>query len=108
MKIRQWVMIPILGAALQLVAFGEVAPPTGKALRHNQEGRLTNLSPAERKEVEAARQTAMQDPTVQAAREKMEQARQAFQSAMDAAMLKADPSIQPILDKMHMHEEPAD
>ena len=101
-------MIPILGAALQSVAFSEVAPQTGKGLRHNEQGRLANLSPAERREVETARQTAMQDPTVQAAHEKMEQARQAFQSAMDAAMLKAEPSIQPILDKMHLHDEPAD
>ena len=100
MKIRQWMMIPILGGALQLVAFSEVSQQTGKGWHHNQQGRLANLSPAERQELEAARQKAMQDPIVQAAHEKMEQARQAFQNAIDAAMLKADPSIQPILDKM--------
>jgi len=64
------------------------------------EQRLANLSPEERQKFEAARQKAMQDPSVQAAHDKMRQAHQEFQDAMRAAMLKADPSIQPILNKM--------
>jgi len=42
----------------------------------------------------------MQDPAVQAAHDKMRQAHKEFRDAMHAAMLKADPSIQPILNKM--------
>lgn len=42
----------------------------------------------------------MQDPSVQAAHEKMKQAHQEFMTSMHAAMLKADPSIQPVLDKI--------
>jgi hypothetical protein len=42
----------------------------------------------------------MQDPAVQAAHEKMRQAHKEFRDAMHAAMLKADPSIQPILSKI--------
>jgi uncharacterized protein YbaA (DUF1428 family) len=64
------------------------------------EQRLANLSPEERQKFEAARQKAMQDPSVQAAHDKMRQAHKEFQDAMRAAMLKADPSIQPVLNKM--------
>jgi hypothetical protein len=64
------------------------------------EQRLANLSPEERQKFEAARQKAIQDPSVQAAHDKMRQAHKEFQEAMRAAMLKADPSIQPILNKM--------
>ena len=42
----------------------------------------------------------MQDPSVQAAHDKMRAAHEEFRDAMRAAMLKADPSIQPILDKI--------
>jgi hypothetical protein len=42
----------------------------------------------------------MQDPAVQTAQEKMRQADNEFRDALHASMLKADPSIQPILDKM--------
>lgn len=58
------------------------------------------LSPEERQKLQTARQTAMQDPSVQAARDKMRQAHKEFRDAMHAAMLKADPSIQPILNKI--------
>ena len=64
------------------------------------EQRLANLSPEERQKFEAARQKAMQDPSVQSAHDKMRQAHKEFRDAMHAAMLKADPSIQPILNKM--------
>jgi hypothetical protein len=42
----------------------------------------------------------MTDPAVQAAREKLRQARREFRDIMRPALLKADPSIQPILDKL--------
>jgi hypothetical protein len=42
----------------------------------------------------------MQDPTVQATHDKMREAHKQFRDAMRAAMLKADPSVQPILDKI--------
>jgi hypothetical protein len=50
--------------------------------------------------VQAAHRKAIQEPSVQAAREKMRQAHKEFRDAMHAAMLKADPTIQPILSKM--------
>jgi len=61
---------------------------------------LANLSEDERARLRAAHQKAMMDPAVQAAREKLKQARREFREVMRPALLKADPSIQPILDKL--------
>jgi membrane protein involved in colicin uptake len=63
---------------------------------HRQHAYLANLSPAERKELRAAHAKAKQDPSYQAAKAKLREARE----AMRAALLKADPNIQPILNKM--------
>jgi hypothetical protein len=110
MKIKSLVTMSILGAAIQLapVAPGQPSDQPGKGWRHNREEHLANLSPDERQKFQDAHQKAMQDPAVQAAHEKMRQARKEFHDAMHAAMLKADPSIQPILDKMSKHEKPED
>jgi len=43
---------------------------------------------------------AMSDPTVQASRERLRQTAREFHESMRAAMLKADPSVQPILEKL--------
>jgi hypothetical protein len=74
------------------------APATAPAGRggHRQPAYLANLSPAERKELRAAKMKAKQDPSYQAAKTQMRQARE----AMRAALLKADPAIQPILNKI--------
>ena len=61
---------------------------------------LANLTEEERARLRAAHQKAMMDPAVQAAREKLRQARREFREIMRPALLKADPSIQPILDKL--------
>jgi len=42
----------------------------------------------------------MQDQVIQNEHDKLRQAHKEFRNAMRAAMLKADPTIQPILDKM--------
>lgn len=47
----------------------------------------------------------MQGPAVQSAHETMKQAHQEFRHAIQAAMLKADPAIQPILDKLPKSEK---
>jgi Spy/CpxP family protein refolding chaperone len=61
---------------------------------------LANLTEDERTRLEAAHQKAMADPAVQAAREKLKQARHEFREVLRPALLKADPSLQPILDKL--------
>jgi Spy/CpxP family protein refolding chaperone len=61
---------------------------------------LANLTEDERTRLRAAHEKAMADPAVQAAREKLKQARREFREVLRPALLKADPSIQPILDKL--------
>jgi hypothetical protein len=50
----------------------------------------------------------MADPAVQAARDRLRQARREFREIMRPAMLKADPSIQPILDKLRAERQGRD
>jgi hypothetical protein len=100
MRIKSLVTMSILATALQFAPtlFGQDEDqPMG---RHRWEQRMANLSSEERQKLQAARQKAMQDPTVQAAHDKMRAAHKEFRESMHAAMLKADPSIQPILNKM--------
>jgi hypothetical protein len=61
---------------------------------------MGNLTPEERQKMMNARRQAMNDPSVTAARDKAQAASKEFHEAMEAAMLKADPSLKPILDKM--------
>jgi hypothetical protein len=90
----------MLAAVLQFapMVFGQDEEQPMGSRRWEQ--RLANLSPEERQKLQSARQKAMQDPAVQTAHDKMRQAHKEFQDAMRAAMLKADPSIQPILGKI--------
>jgi len=96
----------ILAAALQItpVTFGQDATEPGKGGPRHREEHFANLSADEREKLKAARQKAMQDPAVQAAQEKMRQADKEFHETLHASMLKADPSIQAILDKMPIGE----
>jgi hypothetical protein len=61
---------------------------------------LANLTEDERARLRAAHQKALTDPAVQAAREKLKQARREFREVLRPALLKVDPSLQPILDKL--------
>jgi hypothetical protein len=101
MKMKSLIMTSILASALPLVpsAVGQDAEDVGKWRKHHEE-RFANLSPEERQKLEAAHQKAMQDPAVWSAHEKMRQAQKEFRGVLHAAMLKADPTVQPILDKM--------
>jgi hypothetical protein len=104
MKIRTLITMSILAAAVQTAPVALSQPPAGgqpgQDWKQNQRERFANLSPEEREKLKKARRQAMQDPTVQAAHDKMMQAGKEFRDVMEAAMLKADPSIKPVLDKM--------
>ena len=72
-------------------------------------GKFESLTPEQKKQLKAARSAAKDDPAVQAAREKMRNAegpeakREAgreMHQAMKAAMLKADPSLAPLLENL--------
>ena len=109
-------MIAMVCAATSLTAFAQTSSPTpacppagqhegGKHWRDGGPGgpmheALESLTPAERQQLKAAREKAEADPAVAAAHETVKEAMKAAHEAMKAAMLKADPTIGPILDKL--------
>jgi hypothetical protein len=98
-----FLLVSTLTAALQLAPAVLAQSPADKPARQFQmerRARWASLSEDERARLKAAHQKAMADPAVRAARERLRQARREFRDVMRPALLKADPSIQPILDKM--------
>ncbi len=75
---------------------------TAEAGKHRGERRamLASLTPEERQKLKAAHEKAKQDPAVKSAEATRETDRRGYHQAMRAAMLRADPSIQPILEKL--------
>ena len=99
---KSLIMMSILAAALQTgpAVFGQNPEQSARGEPRHHEQRFANLSADETQKLEAARQTAMKDPAVQAAHEKLRQVEKDFHDALNASMLKSDPSIQSILDKL--------
>lgn len=102
MRVKSVITVSILAAALQIgpLVLSQDSNEQGQSWKLHLQDRFANLSADEREKLKAARQKAMQDPLVQAAQEKRRQADKEFRDTLHASMLKADPSIQPILDKM--------
>jgi hypothetical protein len=94
----------------------QVAKPSGQGGPGGDKGKgMANLTESERQQVMALREQVKQDPAVIAAHEAVksaatpearEQAHGKLRDAMHAAMIKADPSIAPILEKMHPGSAP--
>ena len=107
MKLKlTFLLVPALACASQFAPnlFAQSPDRPDRPFRQFQNERrarlLANLTEDERARLRAAHQKAMQDPAVLAAREKLRQARREFREIMRPALLKADPSIQPILEKL--------
>jgi Spy/CpxP family protein refolding chaperone len=106
MKLKlNFLLIPALACVSQFVPRAAAQAPDRperpfRQFQNERRARFANLTEDERARLRAAHQKAMQDPAVQAAREKLRQARREFRELMRPALLKADPSIQPILDKL--------
>jgi hypothetical protein len=100
MKMKLFITMSILAAGLQFtpIVCAEDTNDAAKGGRRHAE-RWANLPADEREKLKAAHDKAMNDPAVKA-KSKMRQARKEFRDAMHAAMLRDDPSLQPILDKM--------
>jgi Spy/CpxP family protein refolding chaperone len=105
MKLKPtFLLVPALVCASQLNVFAQPPEradrPFRQFLNERRAARLANLTDDERARLRAAHQKALQDPAVQAARERLRQARREFREILRPALLKADTSIQPILDKL--------
>jgi hypothetical protein len=70
-----------------------------RELREREE-RINKLTTEEQLKLRAAEQKAAEDPTVKAALEKRNNAVREFRAALRASMIKADPAVQPILDRV--------
>jgi Spy/CpxP family protein refolding chaperone len=96
--------LALVASSLAPTAFPQ--PPQSSAdkpLKHSRAQRhacWAKLTEDERAKLRAAHQKAMADPSVKAAHERLKQARREFRDVMGPAMLRADPSIQPLLDKL--------
>jgi hypothetical protein len=97
-----FLLVPAFAAIIQFspVAFAQSPDKPGRQFWQERRARWAGLNDEERARLRAAHHKALEDPAVQAAQVRMKQARREFREIMRPAMLKADPSIQPILDKM--------
>jgi hypothetical protein len=104
MKAKLPFLLVLALAAISQFASTLLAQPPGerspRQIRMERRARWATLTEAERSKLRAAHQKALADPEVKAAREKLKQARHEFREVMHPAMLKADPSIQPILERL--------
>ena len=106
--------IAIVSAFSALTAFAQQPSPTpagsppakherkhdGPRMEGPMREALDSLAPAERQQLMEAHKKAEQDPAVIAAHEAAKAAHKEMRDAMRAAMLKADPTIGPVLDKL--------
>ena len=104
-------LVPALAALLQVAPAASAQPPPDRPNRPfmaERRARLANLSEEDRAKLRAAHQKAMADPAVRAAQERLKQARREFREVMRPAMLKADPTIQAIFDKLRAERQGRD
>lgn len=100
-----YLLVPALAFVSQFAPSVSAQPPDRsdrpfRQFQNERRARWANLTEEERAKLRAAHQKAMMDPAVQAARERLRQARREFRELLRPALLKADPTLQPILDKL--------
>ncbi len=81
------------------------APAAAPAAAEESEGTMraramSRLTPEEQGKMRAARKAAMQDPEVKAAEATRTTDKKGYRKTVIAAMIKADPSVAPILEKL--------
>jgi hypothetical protein len=109
MRTRALVLIAV-SACLGLVQLVPAEENVEKDTPHGGWKKWIELLPGgERVKLKAVHALAMEDPAVRAADEKRKRAEKEFHDILRAAMLKIDPTVQPILDKQpepkkHRHQ----
>ena len=83
--------------AVLLPTIGFAQSPQGNDFRRR---RFSRLSMEEQARFRSAHDMALRDPSVAATRQRYEQARNEYRNKLREALLKADPSVQPILEKV--------
>ena len=90
----------ILVTALLAVLLPTVGFAQGQRTVDFRRQRFAGLSREEQTKLRSAHDTAMRDPALAATRQRYEQARSEYRNKLREALLKADPSVQPILEKV--------
>jgi hypothetical protein len=96
-------LLPALAALVQFSPAILAQSPADKPGEHflsERHARWASLTQEEQAKLKAAHEKALADPVVRAAHEKFKQARREFREVMRPALLKADPSLEPILEKL--------
>jgi hypothetical protein len=107
MKTRALVLIAgAVSAYLGLVQFAPAQDTVEKDTKGGLKKWIDLLPGGEQAKLKAVHTLAMEDPAVRAADEKRKQAEKEFHDILRAAMLKIDPTVQPILDKMPEPKKP--
>ena len=91
---RQLLVAILLAFLASASGFGQT--PQGPDLKRIQ---FSRLSLEEQAKLRSAHDTAMRDPVLVQSRARYEQARKEFRDRLRDALLRADPSVQPILEK---------
>jgi N-methylhydantoinase A/oxoprolinase/acetone carboxylase beta subunit len=103
MIFKPFVLSLALVGMVQPAPFAFAQEVDGSDLRREvreREQRVNKLSIEEQLKLRAAERNAAKDPAVKAALEKRNRAIQEFRAALRASMIKADPTVEPILDKV--------
>ncbi len=103
MTIKALVFFLIILANMQLAPVVCAQEVDGSDLRREvreRNERVNKLSTEEQLKLRAAEQKAADDPEVKAALEKRNKAIQEFRAALRASMIKADPKVESILEKV--------
>jgi hypothetical protein len=100
----------LIGAAFFATgSLGHAEDPGGKHQKHYKLHEwLGLLSGADRAQLRAAKARALKDPAVQAANQRRKQADTQYRELLDKEMLKADPSLKPLLDTINELKKRAD
>jgi hypothetical protein len=95
----------VLFTALLAVLLPTIGFAQGQRTVDFRRQHLSGLSMDEQAKLRSAHDTAMRDPALAATRQRYEQARKEFRDKLRDALLKADPSVQPIIEKVRRQRQ---
>jgi hypothetical protein len=95
----------VLVTALLAVLLPTIGFAQGQRTVDFRRQRFSGLSMEEQAKLRSAHDTAMRDPALAATRQRYQEARKEFRNKLRDALLKADPSVQPILEKVHRQRQ---
>ena len=100
MRFKLFVLSMVAMVQLASVAWAQDLDDSLYKAQRQREQQVAKLSVEEQLKLRASEQAAAEDPTVKAALEKRNKAIQEYRAALRASMIKSDPTVASILDKV--------